>query len=111
MKILHGSVRSNVRVKVDPTNAPPASPPGPQREHVPHHGEYEDHGDATFSVDPDGTLYIYGDPSKPAHHSYGRNAWLWVGDEQNNSVFNCAHVDARPDHVDPRLRVPARVDR
>lgn len=104
MKILHGSVRSAVRVHVDDENATPDNPMG--HEYVQHFGFYDEHGDATFSIDPDGKLYIYGDPSKPAHHSYGRNTWLWVGDEQNNSVFNCAHDDARPTHVDPRYRTP-----
>lgn len=106
MKILHGSIRSAVRVKVDDANATPEQPMG--AEYVKGHGFYEEHGDSTFSVDPDGTLYLRGDPSKPAHHSYGRNAWLWVGDEQNNSVFNTAHDDAHPASEDPRERTPDR---
>lgn len=110
MKILHGSVRSAVRVKVDDENATPENSMGyihvTEREHVAGHGFFQEHGDATFSVDPDGTLYIAGDPRKPAHHSYGRNAWLWVGDENNNSVFNTAHEDACPEHSDPALRTP-----
>lgn len=89
MKILHGSIRTTVSVRVEMADASPPSEAGdPEREIVEGHGYYERHGDATFSVDPDGTLYLYGDPSKPAHHSYGRDAWLWVGDENNNSAFN-----------------------
>lgn len=106
MKILHGSVRSAVRVHVDDKNASPEKPMG--HEYVEHLGYYDEHGDSTFSVDPNGELYIYGDPSKPGHHSYGRNAWLWVGDEQNNSVFNTAHEEANPKAPDARHRVPVR---
>jgi hypothetical protein len=113
MKILHGSVRTAVRVKVDDANATPENSMGyipvSDRELVGGHGYYQEHGDATFSIDPDGTLYISGDPSKSAHHSYGRCAWLWVGDENNNSVFNCAHDDAEPMDPDPGQRVPQRL--
>lgn len=108
MKILHGSVRSAVRVKVDDANATPENSRGyipvTEGERIAGHGYYQEHGDATFGVDPDGTLYVYGDPSKPAHHSYGRNAWLWVGDENNNSVFNAAH-DGGPNRATPRGRM------
>lgn len=106
MRILHGHVRSAVRVKVDDANATPDRPMG--AEYIEGHGFYQEHGDATFSVDPDGTLYIYGDPSKAAHHSYGRNCWLWVGDENNNSIFNTGHDDAHPSAYSPELRVPQR---
>ena len=59
MKILHGSIRTQVSVKVEMTNASPPSEAGyPEREIVENHGYYERHGDATFSVDADGTLYI-----------------------------------------------------
>jgi len=90
MKVLHGSVRTEVKVKVDGENID-------HDEYLPDHGFFAKHGDATFSVDPDGALHIYGDPSKPAHHSYGRNCWLWVGDENNTSVFNTAHDEHRPE--------------
>lgn len=89
MKILHGSIRTNVRVKVDPLTY---SAPG-LIEKVPDHGHYQEHGDATFSVDPDGSLYIYGDPAKPAHHAYTRHQWLWVGNENSTSVYNTAYDD------------------
>ena len=86
MKILHGHVGTNVRVQVD------ANPENCEAyEHVEGHGYFANHGDSTFSVDPDATLYIYGDRSKPAHHSYKPDAWLWVGDEMDNGAFNTAH--------------------
>ena len=66
MKILHGHVGTEVRVHVDDANAIPQKPPREDGE------AYDSYGDSTFSIDPDGTLYIYGDRSKPAHHSYGR---------------------------------------
>jgi hypothetical protein len=94
MRILHGHVRSAVRVKVYDEHMTPDEPMG--AEYVQDHGFYEEHGDASFSVDPDGTLYIYGDPSKAAHHSYGQNCWLWVGDENNNSAFNTVHETPSP---------------
>ena len=106
MKILHGSIRSAVRVKVDDANATPERTFG--YEYVQHHGYFEEHGDSSFSIDPDGTLYIYGDMSKASHDSYGRNAWLWVGDENNNAVFNCAHSDAHPEADEANDRVPVR---
>jgi hypothetical protein len=85
MKILHGHVGTEVRVHVDDANAIPQKPPREDGE------AYDSYGDSTFSIDPDGTLYIYGDRSKPAHHSYGRHAWLWVGDELAYGAFNTAH--------------------
>lgn len=86
MKILHGHVGSQISVRVLDPAATPEDPKG--LEYVPDHGFYARHGDSSFSVDLTGTLYIYGDPSKPAHHSYGRENWWWVGDENGNSAFN-----------------------
>jgi hypothetical protein len=103
MKILHGHVGSDIRVHVDDKNATPETPMGLTTERIPtpvgieyveDFGWFASHGDSSFAVDPDGTLYVYGDMSKPAHHSYGRNAWLWVGDENNNGAFNTAHDPA-----------------
>ena len=94
MKILHGHVGTDVRVRVEAPNpenygaheytveGPVGSTP---------QGFYAQYGDSTFSIDPDGTLYIYGDRSKPAHHVYPPDGWLWVGDEMDNGAFNTAH--------------------
>ncbi|MHB8490614.1 MAG: hypothetical protein ACYDA6_00145 [Solirubrobacteraceae bacterium] len=86
MKILHGHVGSEISVRVLDENATPENPMG--YEYVEGHGFYARHGDSSFAVEPNGTLYVYGDPSKPAHHSYGRHAWAWVGDENGNGAFN-----------------------
>lgn len=112
MKILHGHVRTNVRVEVDDQNATPENslgyiPVGPGEE-VSGHGFYQEHGDSTFTIEPDGTLYLSRDPSKPAFASYGRGAWLWVGDEHGNSVFNTAHPEADPAAEIAQERVPQR---
>ena len=106
MKILHGHVRTNVRVNVDDANATPDEPMG--MEYVEGHGYFRDHQDSTLSIDPDGTLYVYGDPHKEAHDSYGRNCWLAVTDEHGTCVFNTAHDEADPKNPDPQLRTPRR---
>lgn len=116
MKILHGSVRSAVRVKVDDENASPENSMGyipvTEGEHVAGHGYFQEFSDATFTVDPDGTLYLYRDRRRAAFQSFGRNAWLWVGDELDNSAFNTAHDEACPGHPDPARRTPdERTDR
>jgi hypothetical protein len=91
MKILHGHVGTNVRVQIGCT-AVELTPDNPRGyEYVEGHGFYGTFGDSTFSIDPDGTLYIYGDRSKPAHHIYPPDGWLWVGDEMDNGAFNTAH--------------------
>ena len=96
MKILHGHVGTEVRVRVIDENATVENPRGYEvAEHVEPDGcpgFYATHGDSTFSVDPDGTLYVSGDMSKPAHHTYGCDTWYWVGDENNNGAFNTLHV-------------------
>ena len=89
MKILHGHVGTDVRVHVTQDEAP--NQEGPPVEYVKGFGYFLTFGDSTFSIDPDGTLYIYGDRSKPAHHSYKPDEWLWVGDEMDNGAFNTAH--------------------
>jgi hypothetical protein len=89
MKILHGHVGTDVRVHVDDENATPEHPMG--YEYVEGFGYFVTFGDSTFSIDPDGTLYIYGDRGKPAHHVYPPDGWLWVGDEMDNGAFNTAH--------------------
>jgi hypothetical protein len=97
MKILHGHVGTEVSVHVLDENATPENPMG--YDYSPHTNQfYARHGDSSFSVDPDATLYVYGDRSKPAHHSYGRNAWAWVGDENGNGVFNAASKEMLDKH-------------
>ena len=86
MKILHGHVGSEISVRVLDPAATPEDPLG--YEFVPDHGFFARHGDSSFAVDPDGTLYVYGDMSKPPHHSYRPQEWAWVGDENNNGAFN-----------------------
>jgi hypothetical protein len=88
MKILHGHVGTCVRVQVSDNNAVNERAAGLESGNL---GTFDEYGDSTFSIDPDGTLYIYGDRSKPAHHSYKPDAWLWVGDEMDNGAFNTAH--------------------
>lgn len=87
MKILHGSIRSQVSVSVTSITFP-VPRDAVKTESVEGHGLYQRHGDSTFSVDPDGTLYIYGDRRTAAHHTYEPDKWLWVGDECDNTVFN-----------------------
>lgn len=89
MKILHGHIRTSVRVRVDDQNATPENPMG--HEYVQGHGFYDEFADSTFSIDPDGTLYLYRDRSNPGHASYGSAAWFWVTDENDNSAFNTLH--------------------
>lgn len=105
MRTIHGDIRSTVRVNVDDHNATPETAETFGYEYVPGFGYFSEHEDSTFSIDPDGTLQIYGDMSEPAHDRYGRNTWLHVTDEHNNGVFNTAHTEARPDG-EPGERTP-----
>jgi hypothetical protein len=90
MKILHGHVGTDVRVQVD-DNVTTNDESGRGLKWVHGFGYFAEYGDSTFSIEPDGTLHIYGDRSKPAHHSYKPDEWLWVGDEMDNGAFNTAH--------------------
>ena len=91
MKILHGHVGTDVRVLICCT-AVELTPDNPRGyEYVEGYGFYGTFGDSTFSIELDGTLYIYGDRGKPAHHVYPPDGWLWVGDEMDNGAFNTAH--------------------
>ena len=55
---------------------------------------YVVHDDSTtFSVDPDGTLYLWADLGDPPKHVYRPGEWFWSGEDDGSGVFAPGQVE------------------